>query len=203
MSVVLIVSRTQMANGVCVGAIDENSGELVRLHNDRGANLPADAPYQIGDRWNVNIQTSWHVRPRPHIEDKDTTFLSLINNVGINGIKQYINTHHLGNRLVSGDISNAFEGCLHFEGTKNYISRDRIPGFSTQFWITDRDLIHCVSFGRHYYICGNHRIKFVGFQECVERIPAGTIIRLSLANWWDGDGSGEDRCYLQLSGWYL
>jgi hypothetical protein len=21
-------------------------------------------------------------------------------------------------------------------------------------------------------------------------------------NWWDGDGSGEDRCYLQLSGWY-
>ena len=101
MSVVLIVSRTQMASGVCIGAIDENSGELVRLHNNRGANLPADAPYQIGDRWNVNIQTSWHVRPRPHIEDKDTTFLSLINNVGINGIKQYINTHHLGNRLVS------------------------------------------------------------------------------------------------------
>ena len=161
MSVVLVVSRTQMANGVCVGAIDENTGELVRLYNDRGANLPADAPYQIGDRWNVNMQTSWRVRPRPHIEDKDTTFISLINNVGINGIKQYINTHHLGNKLVSGDISNAFEGCLHFEGTKNYINRDKIAGFSTQFWITDRDLIHCVSFGRHYYICGNHRIKFV------------------------------------------
>ena len=155
MSVVLIVSRTQMANGVCVGAIDENSGELVRLHNDRGANLPADAPYQIGDRWNVNMQTSWHVRPRPHIEDKDTKFISLINNVGIDGIKQYINTHHFGNRLVSGDISNAFEGCLHFEGTKNYINRDRIPGFSTQFWITDKDLIHCVSFGKHYYMYGD------------------------------------------------
>lgn len=47
---------------------------------------------------------------------------------------------------------------------------------------------------------GNIRLKFVGFQEHVSRIQAGTIIRLSLANWWDGQG--EDRCYLQLSGWY-
>lgn len=203
MSVVLIVSRTQMKNGVCVGAIVENTGELVRLHNDRGANLPTDAPYQIGERWNVNLQTSWRVRPRPHIEDKDTTFINRIDNVGIIGVKQYINNHNLGNRLIQGDINNAFEGCLHFEGTKNYINSDRIPGFSTQFWITDRELIHHVSFDKHYYMYGNYRIKYVGFQDCVDRIPAGTIIRLSLANWWDGDGSGENRCYLQLSGWYL
>lgn len=203
MSVVLVVSRTQMAKGVCVGAIDEKSGELVRLHNDRGANLPADVPYQIGDRWNVNMQTSWRVRPCPHIEDKDTTFISYIDNVGINGIIDYIYSHNLGNRLVGGNISNAFEGCLHFEGTRNYINRDRVPGFSTQFWITDRDLIHRVCNDKHYYMYDTNRIKFVGFQNCVERIPAGTIIRLSLANWWDGDGSGEDRCYLQLSGWYL
>ncbi len=203
MSVVLIVSRTQMANGICVGAIEENTRELVRLHSDKGANLPADAPYQIGDRWNVSLQTSWRVRPRPHVEDKDTTFISFINNVGINGIKQYINTHNLGNRLIYGDVNGTFEGCLRFEGTKNYINRDRIPAFSTQFWITDRDLIHRVAFNKHYYMYGIHRIKFVGFQDCVNIIPAGTIIRLSLANWWNGDGSGEERCYLQLSGWYL
>lgn len=204
MTVVLIVSRTQMSKGICVGAIDESTGELVRLHSDTGANLPADAPYQIGDRWNVIIQTSWHVRPVPHIEDKDTTFLSFINNIGIRGVRNYINTHYhdFGERFVSGDINRTFEGCLHFEGTKNYINHNHIPNFSTQFWITDRDLIHRISFDKHYYMYGNKRIKFVGFQNCIDRIPAGTIIRLSLANWWNGDGSGEDRCYLQLSGWY-
>lgn len=203
MSVVLVVSRTQMANGVCVGAIDENTGELVRLHSDTGANLPIDAPYQIGERWNVNLRTSWHFRPIPHIEDKDTVFLSLINNVGMDGVKQYVKTHDLGNRLVVGDINVTFEGCLHLGGTKNYINRSKIPGFSTQFWITDKELIHCVCFDKHYYMYDGCRIKFVGFQDCIERIPAGTLIRLSLANWWNGDGDGEDRCYLQLSGWYL
>lgn len=203
MSVVLVVSRTQMANGICVGAIVENTGEFVRLHSEKGANLPIDAPYQIGDRWYVNLQTSWRVRPCPHVEDKDTIFLTMINNVGVDGVKQYINSHNLGTRLVRGNLCGAFEGCLKFEGTKNFINRNRVPNFSTQFWIADKDLVHCVSFGKHYYLYGNIRIKFVGFQDCVDRIPVGTIVRLSLANWWNGDGSGEDRCYLQLSGWYL
>lgn len=82
------------------------------------------------------------------------------------------------------------------------VNREDIPSFSTQFWIADSDLIYTEQFGKHYYRYKQTRLKFVGFQEIVKRIPAGTIIRLSLANWWDGDGSGEDRCYLQLSGWY-
>lgn len=32
MATVLIVSRTQMANGICVGGINEDTGELIRLH---------------------------------------------------------------------------------------------------------------------------------------------------------------------------
>ena len=192
-----------MSNGVCVGAIVESTGELIRLHTDKGANLPADAPYQIGDRWEVNFKTSWRVRPIPHIEDKDTIFLSKLDNVGVNGIIQYINTHNLGNKLVRDNLNNAFEGCLHLEGNNNYINRDKIPHFSTQFWVADRDLTHLVYFDKHYYMYGNIRIRFVGLQECVDRIPAGTIIRISLANWWNREGAEEDRCYLQLSGWYL
>ena len=70
--------------------------------------------------------------------------------------------------------------------------------------MADKDLIHRNQYGKHYYYYNNIRIKFVGYQSLVERIPAGTIIRLSLATWWSGDndGKGEDRCYLQLSGWY-
>lgn len=202
-STILIVSKTKMQNGVCVGGINEQTCELVRLHNERGGNLPFDAPYEIGDRWLLDIETAWNVRDEPHIEDKQTIPISKINNVGMGGIIGFIKNHDFEERLTSGSIQNAFEGALNFVGTRNYINRNDIPSFSTQFWITDKDLIHFKIFDNHYYFYDGIRIKFVGYQDAINIIPAGTIIRLSLANWWDGDGSGEERCYLQLSGWYL
>lgn len=202
MAIILIVSRTQMNNGVCVGGIDENSCELVRLHNDRGGNLSIDAPYQIGDRWEMNIKTAWNVRSKPHVEDKQTIPIRKIGNVGTQGIINFIHSHFFGNRLIRGHIQKTFEGCLNFVGNKNFINHNRIPSFSTQFWIADDHLKHIVQYGKHYYLYKEFKIKYVGLQNTIDVIPAGTIIRLSLANWWDGDGSGEDRCYLQLSGWY-
>ena len=202
MDTILIVSRTQMRNGVCVGGINERTGELVRIHNERGGNLPADAPYQIGDRWDMNVATAWNVRERPHVEDKQTSPIRKIDNVGIAGIIDFVKSHNLGSRLTVGDLSQAFEGCLVLQGTKNFVNHANTPSFSTQFWIADTDLIHAESFDKHYFYYKRIRIKYVGLQPIVNRIPAGTIIRLSLANWWDGDGSGEDRCYLQISGWY-
>lgn len=202
MANVLIVSKTQMRNGVCVGGINKDTHELIRIHNDRGGNLPADAPYEIGDIWSMNVETAWNVRPAPHTEDKQTTPFVKIGNVGIQGIKDYVYGNAALLRVARGSIVNAFQGTLHFVGTKNYVSRPNVPAYSTEFWISDKELIHSIQFDKHYYYYDNVRIKFVGFQSPVNRIPAGTIIRLSLANWWD-DGSGEERCYLQLSGWYL
>jgi hypothetical protein len=205
MATILIVSKTQMKNGVCIGGINESNGELIRIHDEYGANLKSDAPYEIGDRWNMNVKTAWNVRPIPHTEDKETSPINKIENVGTRGIIRYVRDHvfNLGKRITHASIQNTFEGCLKFQGTRNFVNRENIPSFSTQFWITDKDLIHVESYNSHYYMYENIRIKFVGFQTPIEHIPAGTIIRLSLANWWNGDGSGEDRCYLQLSGWYL
>ena len=203
MSTILIVSKTRMKNGVCVGGIDESTGELIRLHNARGGNLTHDAPYEIGDRWEINVERAWNVRTIPHIEDKQTVPIRKINNVGIKGIESFIRSHHMGNRLIQGSLRDTFEGCLLFFRNKNFINRNKIPSFSTQFWITDKDLVYCNLLKPHYYSYGDIKIKFVGFQNPITIIPAGTLIRLSLANWWNGDGSGEDRCYLQLSGWYL
>lgn len=201
MVTVLIVSKTKMANGVCVGGINEQNGELIRLHNERGGNLTADVPYEIGDRWEMSVETAWNVREAPHIEDKQTTPIRKIGNVGISGIISYVRNHYLGNRLYTGSLSGTFDGCLQL---KNYVTRDCVPGFSTQFWITDEDLNHVVYFGKDYYIYRGLRIKYVGFLLAVARIPAGTIVRLSLANWFDGNGEwDEERCYLQISGWYL
>lgn len=202
MSVVLIVSKTKMKNNVCVGAIDEISGEFVRLHNERGENLPVNAPYKIGERWNVILRAKYDSE-FPHVEDRNTTFLSLINNVGIEGIKKFLVSRNFGNRLCKGDLNNAFEGCLCFEGSTSYISRDKVSSFSTQFWIPDKDLPHFADGDKHYYFYGKSRIKFVGFQTCINKIPAGTVVRLSLARWWKRNENEPERCYLQLSGWYL
>ena len=203
MPLVLIVSKTQMSNGVCVGGINESTCELIRLHNDRGGNLPLDAPYEIGDRWEMIVETAWNVRRAPHVEDKQTTPIRKIENIGINGIVNFIRSHNFSGRLSTGALENTFNNCLKLLGSKNFINSENIPNFSTQFWIADCDLTYREIFGKHYYMYNDIRLKFVGFQPIIQRIPRGTIIRLSLANWWNGDGSGEDRCYLQLSGWYI
>lgn len=205
MAIVLIVSKTQMRNGICIGGIDESNCELIRLHDSHGANLKPDVPYEIGDRWEMSVEPAWNNRPLPHTEDKQTMPNRKVDNVGVQGIISYIQNHSVefGDKLVRGSLDRTFVGCLKFFETRNFINRERVPNFSTQFWIADKDLVLCNRFNKSYYVYGKVRIKFVGYQKLIERIPAGTIVRLSLANWWNGDGCGEDRCYLQLSGWYL
>lgn len=201
MTTVLIVSKTKMANGVCVGGINEQSEELIRLHNERGGNLTTDAPYEIGDRWEMSIEPPWNPREAPHTEDKQTYPIQKIENIGIAGIIKYVRNHNLGDRLSDGPLNETFDGCLQ---SRIYVTKDSVPGFSTQFWIPDIDLNHVVSFGKDYYMYRNFKIKYVGFSPAIKSIPAKTIIRLSLAHWFDGKGEwNEDRCYLQISGWYL
>ena len=48
-----------------------------------------------------------------------------------------------------------------------------------------------------------YNIPYVGCAEAIDLIPAGTLVRVSLARWWRPEGMNEERCYLQLSGWYL
>ena len=201
MATVLIVSKTRMKQGVCIGGINEKTCELIRLHDENGANLKYDAPYNIGERWEMRVVRAWNSRPEPHVEDMQIVPIMRIENIGVQGIINFIKTHDLGNRLIKGSLNDTFQGCLHLDGTKNYIDSNNIPSFSTQFWIADKDLVYAMCYDKHYYY-NNIRLKFVGCQDVVKSIPAGTIIRLSLANWWD-DGSGDVKCYLQLSGWYL
>jgi hypothetical protein len=45
-------------------------------------------------------------------------------------------------------------------------------------------------------------MPYVGLEDATaQEIPQGTLLRLSLANWWAPEDSDyEERCYLQLSG---
>ena len=116
MATVLIVSRTQMRNGICVGGVVEGTCELIRCHGERGENLSFDAPYEIGDRWEMSVQTAWNVRPAPHTEDKQTIAFRKINNVGESGIVRFIRQNESQINIARGSIKNAFNGALNFIG---------------------------------------------------------------------------------------
>ena len=88
-----------------------------------------------------------------------------------------------------------------------YISRAMgVPKYSTWFWIPDKDLT-LRDDGKHYDYPAPYFQKgmsYVGEPVAIPVIPAGTLVRLSLARWWrppDVDDL-EERCYLQLSGWF-
>ncbi|HSN77106.1 MAG TPA: DNA helicase RecQ, partial [Anaerolineae bacterium] len=52
---------------------------------------------------------------------------------------------------------------------------------------------------------GGCTLVFVGFQEPIQVIPAGALVRVSLSHWWRREDHPEDepRCYVQLSGYFL
>lgn len=197
---VLIVSRTRMKNGVCCGGLDLNTGELIRIHNDRGGNLTIDAPFQVGQIYSMNYQKAWNVRPWPHVEDKcvmpnyklqkqvsDSEIIKIVDNII---------------QVPYGDIDVIFDGKLNHASYSAYISATEVPNHSVCFWRPNASLVRFEFMGKTRYRFKNNNISYVGFQEPVRIIPAGTLLRMSLANWWSPDDVTEKRCYLQLSGWY-
>lgn len=112
--------------------------------------------------------------------------------------------------ITEGCITRLFNHTLQFSGPHfltGSVGKDHVPDHSVAFWVADKDLMkHDNSFqGKSgvYYLYGSYRIKYVGFQTPLDCIPQGTVLRMSLANWWKKGDSDEERCYLQLSGWYV
>lgn len=202
---VLIVSKTRMGPYLCVGGLTETS-QSVRLLQPNGQNQPLDTPFNVGDVWDVNIEPLDDCVP-PHVEDVRTTPVKRLRQVA--DIRTSILRHVTS---WSGDLSVAYDGLLRFTSSgAGYIAEwGGIPRMSTGFWVADADLV-CILDPKIKYRYFNPRsrreviIPYVGVANWVERIPTGTLIRLSLARWWrpdDADPSLEERCYLQLSGWY-
>ena len=80
---------------------------------------------------------------------------------------------------------------------------------STTFWRPDQPLIRDTAGKRVRYRysteSGGCTFTFVGFQEPLQVIPAGTLLRVSLAHWWHPEDTpdAEECCYAQLSGWFF
>ena len=202
---VIIVSKTHMANAVCVGALGFD-GRSYRLLDENGYNQPHDTQFEIRQIWDIYFRERQNPTP-PHTEDilvyskkltgtvkRELTMLDLINRFNVS--------------VWRGSPDILFDDCLLWTNNgSGYITiESQIPNRSTGFWIPDKDLTKRIFYDRVRYNYPNvndwKSLPYVGFEESVEIIPADTLVRVSLARWWDRNGETENRCALQLSGWY-
>lgn len=204
---VLIVSKTHMSNNACVGGLVLSNNRYVRLLNNGNYNQPTDSDFEVGDIWDLTITNKAILQP-PHIEDviiSANTFLRRVDNMA-NFIRQ--------RNIIdwSGHINNVLGGLLHWTNSgSGYIPfGGHMPNKSVGFWVADHDLIRTTfdSKTRFKYPNGsNYRnISYVGYQDTIAVIPAGTILRISLSRIFPPENStiqAPRGYYLQLSGWYI
>jgi hypothetical protein len=200
---VLVVSKTKMGNNhTCIGAISDK-GLYMRLLSFDSSNMLKDVEINIHDNLHIKYKKRGDVKP-PHNEDINLYFAKKIS-TNSRPILKVLNI--LGTNIWEGAPSVLFDAKLKWSqsqwSSKGYISKDDIPNQSVGFWIADRDLY--LNDNRYEYISNNSTcsIKYVGISKPQECIYKGTLIRVSLARWWDNHGAFEDeRCYLQLSECY-
>ena len=196
----LVVAKTRVGGTFCVGGLDAN-GASVRLYESNGTFPPANTPYDVGQIWEMAYTPNAAPSP-PHVEDVAVTSRHLVRN-------QPNLAAHLRGRVQPwvGDINAIFGGMLQFTGNmRGYIEAPNIPEQSTGFWVPDGDLQQTDHGGKIYYRYSFYELSYVGVAPAIPTIPAGTLVRVSLARWWkpnDADDDFPQRCYLQLSGWYV
>jgi len=202
---ILITSKTHKGKVACVGGLVIKDNRFVRLLNPGNRDQFVDTDLNIGDVWDIGFQAREDVEP-PHIEDviiNTKKYVRKIENISdfiING----------GITIYKGAPNHIFEGTLRWTGSgSGFIEKDEyLPSQSVGFWISDRDL-NLEEDKKHYaysmnsIYASNKRFAYVGFEPVADRIPAGTLIRVSLARWWKPENSDmNERCYVQISGWY-
>ena len=206
----LIVSKTKMPNGPCIGAITKKGKSL---------RLDPNSDYQVGQIWDIDYTFVMSPRP-PHTEDVIVNSKKYIKEFSVKDQVKFIESRM---PPTIGHPQNLYEGLLQIRGKRRalYIAEQNgVPGYSTTFWRPDEALIrlpeeklyderHSKNKVRMFYRYptenGGCTLSFVGFQDPLEIIPAGTLVRVSLARWWrpPDQPNVEKRCYAQLSGWYL
>ena len=218
---VLIVAKTKMGWGVCLGGLVSNtqgvfSRRVRLLPVDSGRySHPMDTHFDLGHIWDLELEDVPNKNP-PHTEDRR-----------IKGFQRYIQTipkPELKDFLLNQVRVHAppvhpsalFDDLIRFTsynpqtgGCKGYVSSiDGLPGYSTGFWRFDQPLnkhkYEMAGAARYlYYDSGTGLlvldVKHKGFDEPLEIIPPGTLLRFSLAR----PDNPQKRCYLQLSGWFL
>lgn len=207
---ILIVARTRMKSGVCIGGLTASSSRNVRLipeNRQDKRNYPADTRFDVGQVWDVDYYRSTNIEP-PHTEDiivTDSQYkgqAASLKNILVRRVTPW-----------NGGLEKLFDNSLVINPSseKCYISRTGpIPDCSTGYWFPDGKLtLYRQNNTKPYYhidytdqVNGRRTISipFVGYANPIRSIISSTLVRVSLARWLLA--GSEERCYLQISGFY-
>lgn len=196
---VVILTRTVMNGGVCVGAYDVANRRMIRLLGAQANKLTVDAEYQIGQFYSMVYADRYNVSA-PHTEDVavyEAEYQEDYDDDEFDELIESLTDYSL-------DLEELFEGKLNWD-MKGFVLRDSIPSFSVQIVTLNCDLIKSGDyFEQRKWGIPVKNIKYVG-QRSITALPRiiqqGSKIRFSLARFWD-KGDGIERAYLQISGVY-
>ncbi len=202
---VVIVAKTRQGGSACVGGITFDGRSVRLIPADAAEDERANMAYRVGDVWEIEAEPAPTVTP-PHVEN--IIVRAKRRRPPLTGLVSFIE------RLMppmAGGWKGLFSGKVESSpsGAIYVAERSGVPTFSTMFWRPDQPLTrtHDGKRVRYRYPTpdGGRTLVFVGFQEPLELIPAGALLRVSLAHWWrPADKPDEElRCYAQLSGWIL
>jgi hypothetical protein len=194
---VLVVSRTNLRDLACVGAIGIDGDASLRLLDGRGRYLPVDE-FSIDDVLDVD-----YVRPArvaaPHVESVH--------------MRRWQTMAHIADpreeilaRVTPwrGGLECLFDGLVPLDRSRRkcFVPEEGpVPNCSTGFWLPTVSLDFD---GSRYVLQENGRhvctIPYVGLDAPVEHIGPDTLVRVSLARWFQPTPDVAPACYLQISG---
>ena len=201
---VLIVSKTRMQHGVCVGGMEMDTGRYVRLMERGNHYQPSDTPFEIGQVWNLRAIDRNPVQA-PHVEDIIVLEKTQVDQV--QDMATYIRSRNTID--YTGGFDGLFDGLVRCTSAgTGYVPADGpMPKRSVGFWVSDRPLVLSHNYNKSKYVYSPwpeaRKLSYVGFYDPIAEIPAGRIIRVSLSKLYSPpDGTAPIGYYLQLSGWY-
>src|SRR6185503_2916251 len=199
---ILIVARTRRGGGACVGGIAENGRSVRLIAADAATNDRAGLEYNVGDVWEIEWRPVSDIVP-PHVEN-----IVVVRSQKLRTSARLLEVIYRYMPPLLGSAAKLFDGFVQVGpmGALYVVDSCGLPPRSTMFWIPDRPLeLDCTGKRLHYRYPtddGGQALAFVGFQEPLKVIPAGTLLRVSLAHHWRPKDRPDDemRCYVQLSG---
>lgn len=194
---VLVVARTHMRSGVCLGGLVMRNGQAVRLLDAEGAHFDDETDLDVGHLHNMSFSKVKPVQ-LPHTED--VRVMSYGQGQPVDDLVREILARA---NPVEGGPKQLFDGHLLARETgKHYLDPARLASHSTEFWRPNEDLeldVHDWNGKVSYEYYGDEfRVRYVGCAEPPEVIEAGKLARASLSRPFAVQGL-QPVCWLQLS----
>ena len=196
---VVIVGKTLMGpEQLCIGALNVQDWSSLRLFpKNSDGKWKHNSTIEIGQTYEIRGYKPYPTI-LPHSEDFKLRSISALGEFGGNLPLSISNNI----KVARQGVESLFKGCLILNQAQSLtIKHANVPTFSTQFWVPNQDLIRLNKWDKDFYVFGEHRIRYVGYRTPIDLIPAGSLVRLSLARWW-APPNQEESCYLQVSGWW-